>query len=172
MRLSLIAAMAENRVIGINNSLPWKLPSDMRWFRQHTLGKPVIMGRKTFESFGGKPLPDRTNIVITRDTGYTADGAVVVHSIERALEEARRVTRDTGHDKNEAMIIGGASFYAQMLDKVDRMYLTFVDANIDGDAWFPEYHSAHWQQVERIDVAADEKNTFPHHFVIFDRKPT
>lgn len=166
MRLSLIAAMANNRVIGINNTLPWKLPSDMRWFRQHTVGKPVIMGRKTFESFGGRPLPERTNIVITRDTRYTAEGAVVVHSIEQALDEARNVSGDSC----EAMIIGGASFYEQMLDKVDRMYLTFVDANIEGDAWFPEYKPAHWQQVERIDVAADEKNIFAHHFVIFDRK--
>ncbi len=167
MRLSLIAAMAENRVIGINNTLPWKLPSDMRWFRQHTLGKPVIMGRKTFESFGGRPLPDRTNIVITRDTAYSAKGAVVVTSIEQALDEARRVAGETG----EAMIIGGASFYAQMLNRVDRMYLTFVDADIKGDAWFPEYNSADWQQIERIDVAADEKNAFPHHFIIFERKP-
>ncbi len=171
MRLSLIAAMADNRVIGINNTLPWKLPSDMRWFRQHTLGKPVIMGRKTFESFGGRPLPDRTNIVITRDNHYTAEGAVVVNTIAQALDEACKVTAVSSEDKREAMIIGGASFYEQMLDKVDRMYLTFVDANIDGDAWFPEYNPEHWQQVECIDVAADEKNTFPHHFVIFDRKP-
>jgi len=170
MRLSLIAAMADNRVIGINNSLPWKLPSDMRWFRQHTLGKPVIMGRKTFESFGGRTLPERTNIVITRDANYTAEGAVVVNSIEQALDEARSVVAESCDDNGEAMIIGGASFYEQMLDKVDRMYLTFVDANIDGDAWFPEYNPALWQQVERIDVAVDEKNTFAHHFVIFDRK--
>ena len=166
MRLSLIAAMADNRVIGIKNSLPWKLPSDMRWFCQHTLGKPVIMGRKTFESFGGRPLPDRTNIVITRDTNYKADGAVVVTSIEQAINAAAAASDDTG----EAMIIGGASFYEQMLDKVDRMYLTFVDVNIEGDAWFPEYNPAHWRQVECIDIAADEKNIFAHHFVIFDRK--
>ncbi len=170
MRLSLIAAMAENRVIGINNTLPWKLPSDMRWFRQHTLGKPVIMGRKTFESFGGRTLPERTNIVITRDAGYTAEGAVVVNSIEQALDAARNVAGEPCDGNGEAMIIGGASFYAQMLDKVDRMYLTFVEAKIDGDAWFPAYNPAQWQQVECIDVAADEKNAFPHHFVIFDRK--
>lgn len=171
MRLSLIAAMADNRVIGIKNSLPWKLPSDMRWFRQHTLGKPVIMGRKTFESFGGRTLPERTNIVITHDSGYTAEGAVIVTSIEQAINEARKAVGESCDNKGEAMIIGGASFYEQMLSKVDRMYLTFVDANIDGDAWFPEYNPAHWQQVERTDVAADEKNAFPHHFVIFDRKP-
>jgi len=166
MKVSLIAAMAEDRVIGINNSLPWKLPSDMKWFRTHTLGKPIIMGRKTFESFGGRTLPDRTNIVITRDANYKAEGIVVVTSIEQALEEAKKVAGDT----NEAMIIGGASFYEQMLGKVDRMYLTFVHTKVEGDAWFPEYNPADWQQIESIDVPADEKNAHPHQFVIFDRK--
>ena len=168
MRLSLIVAMADNRVIGIKNSLPWKLPSDMRWFRQHTLGKPIIMGRKTFESFGGRTLPDRTNIVITRDVNYKADGIVVVTSIEQAIEQAAK-SADT---VEEAMIIGGASFYEQMLNKVDRMYLTFVHTSLEGDAWFPEYNPDDWQQVERLDVEADEKNAFNHSFVIFDRKET
>ena len=166
MRLSLIVAMAENRVIGINNSLPWKLPSDMRWFRQHTLGKPIIMGRKTFESFGGRTLPDRTNIVITRDANYKAEGIVVVTSIEQAIEQAS-LTADV---VEEAMIIGGASFYEQMLNKVDRMYLTFVHTSVEGDAWFPEYNIDDWEQLERIDVDADEKNAFAHSFIIFDRK--
>lgn len=165
MRLSLIAAMADNRVIGINNTLPWKLPSDMRWFRQHTLGKPVIMGRKTFESFGGRTLPDRTNIIITRDVNYQAEGTVVVTSIAEAIEQASQSSALV----DEAMIIGGASFYEQMLDKVDRMYLTFVHTELDGDAWFPEYNLDDWQQVERIDVDADEKNPFAHSFVIFDK---
>ena len=166
MKLSLIAAMAEDRVIGIKNSLPWKLPSDMKWFRKHTLGKPIIMGRKTFESFGGRPLPERTNIVITRDDNYQADGIVVVHSIEQAIEAARQ----TADNVPEAMIIGGASFYEQMLDKVDRMYLTFVHKSLEGDAWFPEYNLGQWQQVESIDVAADEKNIYPHQFVVYDKK--
>ena len=166
MRLSLIAAMADNRVIGIKNSLPWKLPSDMRWFRQHTLGKPIIMGRKTFESFGGRTLPDRTNIVITRDANYKADGIVVVTSIEQAIEQAAL----SADNVEEAMIIGGASFYEQMLNKVDRMYLTFVHTSLEGDAWFPEYNSDDWQEVGRLDVEADEKNTFAHSFVVFDRK--
>lgn len=166
MRLSLIAAMADNRVIGINNSLPWKLPSDMRWFRQHTLGKPIIMGRKTFESFGGRTLPDRTNIVITRDENYTADGIIVATSIEQAIEQAAQ----SADSVEEAMVIGGASFYEQMLNKVDRMYLTFVHASLDGDAWFPEYNIEDWKQIERIDVNADEKNIFAHSFVVYDRK--
>ena len=85
--ISIIAAMTDDRVIGINNSLPWKLPSDMKWFRQHTLGKPILMGRKTFESFGARPLPERTNIVVTRDQAYQAEGALVVHSIDEARSE-------------------------------------------------------------------------------------
>ena len=166
MRLSLIAAMADNRVIGINNSLPWKLPSDMSWFRKHTLGKPIIMGRKTFESFGGRTLPDRTNIVITRDPNYHSEGIVVVSSIDQAIDQAHKAAANV----DEAMIIGGASFYEQMLTRVDRMYLTFVDASVEGDAWFPEYNRDDWQQTQCIDVKADEKNAFNHSFVIFDRK--
>ena len=162
MIISIIAAMADDRVIGIDNSLPWKLPSDMKWFRQHTLGKPIVMGRKTFESFGGRTLPDRPNIIITRDENYEVDGAIVTHSIDEALNAAGNV--------EEVMIIGGASFYEQMLPRADRMYLTFVHAKIEGDAWFPEYNEAEWKEVERVEVNADEKNTFDHTFVILQRK--
>lgn len=161
-RISLIAAMADNRVIGIKNRLPWKLPSDMRWFRQHTLGKPIIMGRKTFESFGGRPLPERHNIVMTRDAAYQLDSASVVHSIDEALAEAGDVA--------EVMIIGGESFYTQMLPQADRLYLTYVHAEIKGDAWFPEIDFSNWQEVERHDQAADEKNAYAHSFVIYDRR--
>lgn len=154
--------MANNRVIGINNSLPWKLPSDMKWFRQHTLGKPIVMGRKTFESFGGRTLPDRPNIIITRDTTYKVEGAIVTHSIDEALQAAGGV--------EEVMIIGGASFYEQMLPKANRMYLTFVHADIEGDAWFPEYDESEWQETERVEIKADEKNSYDHSFVIFERK--
>ena len=162
MIISIISAMADNRVIGINNSLPWKLPSDMKWFRKHTLSKPIVMGRKTFESFGGHTLPDRPNIIITRDKDYKVDGAVVTHSIDEALQAAGQV--------EEVMIIGGESFYAQMLPRADRMYLTFVHADVDGDAWFPEYNETDWKEIDRIDVKADEKNAFDHTFVIFERK--
>ena len=170
MKLALIVAMAEDRVIGIKNSLPWKLPSDMKWFRQHTLGKPIIMGRKTFESFGGRTLPERTNIVITRDTDYQADGIEVAHSIEQAIELAANANRQPQDGQDEAMIIGGASFYEQMLEKVDRLYLTHVNAKIEGDAWFPEYNLENWKQVEQHDIAADEKNAYSHQFVVFDKK--
>ena len=154
--------MTDERVIGIDNRLPWRLPADMKWFRQHTLGKPIIMGRKTFESFGSKPLPERTNIVITRAPHYQAEGAVVVHSIEAALTAAGRV--------DEVMIIGGASFYEQMLPRAQRLYLTFVHASIIGDAWFPEIDFAQWQEIERHDRQADEKNPYAHSFCIFERK--
>ena len=161
MKISMIAAMADDRVIGINNSLPWKLPNDMKWFRQNTLGKPIVMGRKTFESFGAKPLPGRTNIIISRDQNYQAEGCVVVNSIDKAISAAG--------DVEELMIIGGASFYEQMLPKSDRLYLTFVHTDVDGDAWFPEWNESEWRQVERIDHAADEKNPHAHSFVVLDR---
>lgn len=162
MKISMIAAMADDRVIGINNSLPWKLPNDMKWFRQNTMGKPIIMGRKTFESFGSKPLPQRTNIIITRDKDYQATDSIVVHTIEDALKAAG--------DVDEVMIIGGASFYEQMLSKADRLYLTFVDLQVDGDAWFPQWNQSEWQEVEQIKHEADEKNPHAHSFVIMDRK--
>ena len=162
MKISMIAAMTDERVIGIENRLPWKLPNDMKWFRQHTLGKPIIMGRKTFESFGAKPLLDRTNIIITRDESYQAKDSIVVHSIEEALQAAGEV--------NEVMIIGGASFYAQMLPRTDRLYLTYVHTKIEGDAWFPEIDFSEWQEVQRIDCEADEKNALAHSFVILDRQ--
>lgn len=162
MKISMIAAMTDDRVIGIENRLPWKLPNDMKWFRQHTLGKPIIMGRKTFESFGAKPLPDRTNIIITRDASYQARDSIVVNSIDEALQAAG--------DVEEVMIIGGASFYEQMLPRAERLYLTYVHAKVEGDAWFPEIDLSEWKETERIDCETDEKNALSHSFVILDRK--
>ncbi|MGD8796765.1 MAG: type 3 dihydrofolate reductase [Thiohalophilus sp.] len=161
-RISLIAAMTPERVIGIENRLPWHLPADMQWFRKHTLGKPVVMGRKTFESFGGKPLPKRTNIVITRDPDYVAEGALVAHSVNQALEMAGEV--------DEIMVIGGASFYEQILPHADRLYLTVVDADIKGDAWFPEFNREEWCEVERHHYSADDKNCYAHDYLILDRR--
>ncbi|MDH5370354.1 MAG: type 3 dihydrofolate reductase [Gammaproteobacteria bacterium] len=162
MKISMIAAMTEERVIGIKNTLPWKLPNDMKWFRENTMGKPIIMGRKTFESFGAKALPGRTNIIITRDKNYQAEGGIVVHSIDEALTAAG--------DVEEVMIIGGASFYEQMLPKADRLYLTFVHASLKGDAWFPEINNNDWNKVEKINHKKDDKNQYPHTFLILDRK--
>ena len=161
--ISMIAAMTDERVIGIENRLPWKLPSDMKWFRQHTLGKPIIMGRKTFESFGGRSLPERHNIVISRAPDYRLDNATVAHSIDEAIAAAGEV--------EEIMIIGGASFYEQMLPRADRLYLTFVHGDIQGDAWFPEVDFQQWQEVERHERPADDKNAYAHSFVILERQP-
>jgi len=159
--ISIIAAMTDDRVIGINNSLPWKLPNDMKWFRQQTLGKPILMGRKTFESFGARPLPERTNIIVTRDQAYQAEGAVVAHSIDEALQAAG--------DVEEIMIIGGASFYEQMLPQAQRMYLTRVHTNVKGDAWFPRFDESQWGEVSRTDCDADERNAYAHSFIILQR---
>ncbi|MGM0593752.1 MAG: type 3 dihydrofolate reductase [Pseudomonadota bacterium] len=161
-KISLIAAMADDRAIGIENRLPWKLPVDMKWFRLHTLGKPIVMGRKTFESFGGRALPQRTNIVITSDERYKAEGAVVVHSIDEAIAAAG--------DVEEVMIIGGESFYRQMLPRAQRFYLTEVHGSFEADAWFPEFDRDEWQEVERTEHPADEKNPYACSFIILERK--
>jgi len=154
--------MARNRVIGINNQLPWKLPADMKWFRQHTLGKPIIMGRKTFESFGGRPLPDRKNIIVTQDNGYQTENAVVCHSIEGALEQAKNA--------EEVMIIGGMSLYKQTLPIANKLYMTVVDADIEGDAWFPEFDTTDWELVESHNHKADDKNAYACDFNILHRR--
>lgn len=161
MMVSLIWAMTDERVIGINNSLPWKLPADMKWFRQHTLGKPIIMGRKTFESFGSKPLPQRLNIIVTNDGDYQAKGALVSTSIEQALTLAG--------DVEEVMIIGGSSLYQQTLPLAHRLYMTIVHADVQGDAWFPEFDLQQWREVQRSEHGADEKNPHACSFVILER---
>ena len=129
MIISLIAAIGKNRVIGKSNALPWKLPADMKHFQAMTKGKPVIMGRKTFESIG-RPLPDRINIIITRDENYKAEGCIVAHSMEEALKAAE--------NHKEAMIIGGSQIYKEFLPKANKMYLTSIDADFEGDAYFQD----------------------------------
>jgi dihydrofolate reductase len=161
-QISIIAAMADDRAIGIENRLPWKLPADMKWFRRHTLGKPVVMGRKTFESFGGRPLPERLNIVVTRDESYQADGAVVVHDIDEAIAAAGGV--------EEVMIIGGESFYGQMLPRANRFYITLVHGRFEADAWFPGFDWNEWREVAREEHPADEKNAYACSFLILERK--
>jgi dihydrofolate reductase len=160
MIVSIIVAMADNRVIGIENRLPWSLPADMKWFRQQTLGKPVLMGRKTFDSIG-KPLPGRRNIVVTRDATLAIEGCEVVSSADVALELC--------HDEAEVMIIGGASFYEQMLPRADRLYLTLVHADVAGDAHFPAINFNEWREIERHDHNADSANPFNYSFVILER---
>lgn len=129
--ISLIVAHDENRVIGYNNTMPWHLPGDLAYFKKTTMGKPMIMGRKTFESIG-KPLPGRTNIVITRDTGYKREGIVVVHSFEEALEVAKK-------ENKEIMVIGGEQIFRLALPIADILYVTKIQHSFEGDTYFPEY---------------------------------
>ncbi len=158
--ISLIAAMAKNRVIGINNEMPWHLPADLRHFKALTVGKPIIMGRKTWESLPGL-LPDRPHIVVTRKPDYQAKGCRVVHSIDEALAAAG--------DVPEVMIVGGAAFYAAMLPQADRIYLTLVETTVEGDAFFPDYNPEQWQITAQEKYSADEKNPFPYRFLTLER---
>lgn len=165
-KLSIIVAAARNGVIGKNNQLPWHLPQDLKYFRAMTTGKPVIMGRKTFESIG-KPLPNRTNIVITRNTDWVHDGVLVANDLSQAVEKAKKVLMQQDNSELEAMIIGGAEIYKSALVIADRVYLTYIDRDVDGDARFPELPSAEWclTQVQ----AGEEFASEPHEFRIYDR---
>jgi len=149
MIISMIAAMAKNNVIGIKNGLPWDLPADMKHFREITSGKTVIMGARTFESIG-KALPKRRNIVITLDKNQIAEGAEIVFSLDEAIESCK--------NEGEVMIIGGASIYRQFLPKAQRVYLTVIDGEFEGDAFFPEMDMNEWKIVNEEKHEADEKN--------------
>ena len=159
-RLSIIAAMANDRVIGRQNRLPWHLPADLQHFKRVTMGKPMIMGRKTWESLPGL-LPGRRHIVVTRDPGYQAKGAELAHSLEQAIAMAGAV--------DEIMVVGGAELYRQALDRADRVYLTEIDLEVEGDAWFPEFDQSTWRETERQAHSADDQNHWPYAFVILDR---
>jgi len=159
MIISLIAAMDKNRLIGAENALPWHLPADFKHFKEVTMAKPIVMGRKTYESIG-RPLPGRQNIVISR-SGFAAEGVTVVDSIDSAL--------DLPGDVEEVMIIGGCSFYEQIIDRADRMYLTFVDAECEGDAWFPEFDQSQWRVIQQQSVKADDKNNYDFEIVTYER---
>jgi dihydrofolate reductase len=161
MIISIIAAVADNMVIGNKNSLPWNLPADMEYFKKATLGKTIIMGAKTFESIG-KVLPNRKNIILSYDKSYKAEGCVIVTSIEQALKEVK--------EDEEVMIAGGASVYKQFLPLANRLYLTFIHHDFEGDAYFPEFDINQWKEIKRIDNQPDEKNLYSYSFVIFERK--
>ena len=160
MIISMIAAMAKNNVIGIKNGLPWDLPADMKHFRETTSGKTVIMGARTFESIG-KALPKRRNIVITLDKNQIAEGAEIVFSLDEAIESCK--------NEGEVMIIGGASIYRQFLPKAQRVYLTVIDGKFEGDAFFPEMDMNEWKIVNEEKHEADEKNSHPYTFKVFER---
>ena len=167
IRLSLMVAKASNRVIGRNNKLPWYLPNDLKYFKQVTFGKPVIMGGQTWDSLG-KPLPGRTNIVITRQTDFQAEGAKVVATLDEAVTLAENVAFIEGQD--EAVVMGGAEIYALALPQADRLYLTEVHAEVDGDTWFPEYDTSEWKEIGREDFSAEGPNPYDYSFVVYERK--
>lgn len=161
MRLSIIVAMDDNQLIGKDNALPWHLPADLGYFKKTTTGKTVLMGRKTYESIGF-PLPNRRNVIVSRNTGFSAEGCEVVDSIERALELAK--------GDEEVMIMGGASFYEQMLPSVDRLYITQIEGTFVGDAHFPKFNRDEFVESFRQTHQPDEKNQHTYHFTILDRK--
>jgi dihydrofolate reductase len=162
MKVSLIAAVADNGVIGRAGTMPWRLPGDLRHFKAVTMGKPVVMGRRTFQSLG-EPLPGRANIVITRDLNFTARGALVVHSLKSALLTAEK------EGAAECMIIGGGEIYALALPLAERFYLTEVHASPAGDTCFPEFDRAAWHETARDDKPAEGGGSPAHSFVVLER---
>ena len=161
MLISLIVAMAENRVIGRGNQMPWHLPADLRHFKSVTLGKPVIMGRKTFESIG-RPLPGRRNVVISRNLDWCAEGVESVSSLDAALALVQ--------DADEVMIIGGGQLYREALPLAQRLYLTHIELPVtDADTWFPDYSQYQWQQCAEELHDPDEKNPYHYRFETLDR---
>ncbi len=167
MRLALIAAVAENGVVGRDNKLPWHLPEDLKYFKRTTLGKPVVMGRKTWDSIG-RPLPGRTNIVISRQPNLKLAGASVVADLPAALRLAERVGSTQGSE--ELMVIGGSEIYALALPMAQRLYLTEVHAQVAGDATFPAWNRDEWRESSRQRHSPSDTNPYDYSFVIYDRR--
>jgi dihydrofolate reductase len=158
--ISLIAAMDQNRLIGQNNDLPWRLPADLAYFKKVTMGQTIVMGRKTFESIG-KPLPGRENVVVTSQEDYQADGVSIVHSIEELLQ--------LNKDGEELFVIGGAHLYEQTLPQADRLYLTEIQEEFEGDAYFPALDKREWELISKTEGIKDEKNPYLYFFTVYDR---
>jgi len=160
MIISITVAMASNHAIGIDNRMPWHLSADLQNFKKITMGKPILMGRKTFESIG-RPLPGRENIVITRNTGYRPSGCSVYHSIEAALTDCQA---------EELMVIGGASFYQAMLPLAERIYLTRIHQKFAADTFFPEFDMNAWREVQRLDINDDASVEFAYSFIVLEKR--
>jgi len=163
MKISLIAAASENNVIGKDNTLPWDLPDDLQHFRSITQGHPIILGRKNYESIG-RPLPNRRNIIVSRQEGLQIEGCDVVPSVEAAIELAKET------EQEESFIIGGGQIYALALPLADRIYLTRVHAEVEGDVFFPEIKEEEWEEVSREEHPADEKHAYAFAFIAYERK--
>ncbi len=164
MVISLIAAVARNGVIGKDNKLPWNLPDDLKYFREKTKGHPVIMGKKTFLSVG-RPLPGRTNIILTHEKDFSALGCLLAASLTEAFELA-----ETAPGGEEVFVIGGAEIYRQTLPLAQKLYLTLVDADFDGDTFFPEFDRSAWQEIEAREGKVDSENKIPHRFTVLVKK--
>ena len=161
MKISIIVAMDRNHVIGSEGDLPWHISSDLQNFKKITMGKPIIMGRKTHESIG-RPLPGRENIILTRDKDYRVEGCTVLNSLDEVIEHCK--------DIDEIMITGGSEIYQLALDKASKLYLTEVHTEIDGDTHFPEFDKGDWEEISRENFKADEKNDFDYSFVVLKRE--
>jgi dihydrofolate reductase len=164
---TILVAVSRNGIIGRDGDMPWRLSSDLKRFKSMTLGKPVIMGRKTFQSIG-KPLPGRPNVVISRDSGFSAEGVKVVHSLGEAIDAASRLAADSG--VGEICILGGGEIYRQAIGLVDRLLITHVEAEVDGDTSFPAIDPALWQVESELTVPAGEKDNYPTRFVTYFRR--
>lgn len=157
--ISLLWAMDENRAIGRNNQLPWHLPEDLKYFKRVTMGKPIAMGRKTYDSIG-RPLPGRENIVITRNQGVTIEGCTVIHDVKDLLKR----------DDEELFVIGGAEIFKEILPFADRLYVTEIREEFEADTFFPEYNLSDWELIESIPGVKDEKNPYHYEFLVYQRK--
>jgi dihydrofolate reductase len=164
MIISLVVAASENNVIGKNNQLLWHLPKDMKFFKNVTWAMPVVMGRKTFESMGSKPLAGRKNIIITRQPGWNAEGVSVVNSVDAAAALAEQF------NYKEIFIIGGGEIYMIAFDRANKIYMTRVHTELEGDTYFPVIENDDWTLVSKTDNAADEKHAFAYSFQLWERK--
>lgn len=164
LTVALIAAMSSSRVIGVDNQLPWHLPADLQFFKATTMHKPVVMGRKTFESIG-KPLPGRLNVVVSRQPDLKIEGVEVVASLEQAIEVAAQSA-----DHGEIMVIGGTQIYNQAISLANKLYITEVDCDVEGDAHFPVIDSAQWQVISKAAHKADDRHAYDFAFVIYEKK--
>ncbi|PAK36288.1 dihydrofolate reductase [Peribacillus simplex] len=160
--ISLIVAMDQNRVIGNNNKLPWHLPADLQYFKKVTMGHPIVMGRKTFESIG-RVLPGRENVIVTRNQEFKAEGCVVLHDIAQ-------IKMFADNHEEEVFVIGGAEIFKEILPFTDRLYITEIHETFEGDTFFPEIDENEWDEVSSNPGSIDEKNRFAHDFIILQKK--
>ncbi|MFJ5623832.1 dihydrofolate reductase [Peribacillus loiseleuriae] len=159
--ISFMFAMDENRIIGKDNTLPWYLPADLQYFKKVTMGHPILMGRKTYESIG-KPLPGRENIILTRNADYQQEGITVISDMKEAVAYADALDE-------EVFVIGGAEIFQQLLSDCKRLYITQIHHSFEGDTYFPELNMSKWQTVSRTTGIVDEKNRYPHEFIVLER---